>query len=130
MWILDGKRNVANYTDCPCKIVLADINDNGRFIHTWIVPNEFCSVSGGWMNDIVLDNHGGGFAYITENSHEDPGLIVYDRRENRGWKLRDRTMYADIPAAHIVVNGGQVNNLLPIDGIALSPVPQNTNQPR
>lgn len=119
MWILDGHRQHPHEDhNCPPRLVLLDIENNAKVLHTWEVPEELSPHDGGWLNDIVLDDE---FAYITENSNPDPGLIVYSRKEDKGWKLRDRTMFAEIAAANIEVNGILVSSLLPIDGIALSP---------
>lgn len=129
MWILDGMR-MNDYTHCPPKIVLVDINDNGKVLHSYIVPDELCMAFGGWMNDLVIDEIDGGYAYITDNSYVDPGLSVYSRKLDRGWKLRDRTMYAELFVQGFVVNGIRVERLYNIDGISMSPLTSDCDEER
>lgn len=123
MWVLDGTR-INDFTKCPTKLMLLDLKNKGKIVHTFVFPNEISSNEGGFLNDIVLDESDGGFAYITETSNQDPGLIVYSRLLNKAWKLRDKTMHAELDAAGFVVDGLKNNNLVPIDGIALEPIPK------
>lgn len=126
MWVLDGTR-INDFTKCPAKLVLLDIKNKGKIMHTYVFPNELSSNEGGFLNDIVIDESDGGFAYITENSNHDPGLIVYSRLQNKAWKLRDKSMHAELDAAGFVVDGLKNNNLVPIDGIALDPIPKRND---
>ncbi|KAI4470404.1 protein yellow-related [Holotrichia oblita] len=86
--------------------------------------------SSGFLNDLVIDEADGGYAYITENSDYDPGLIVYSRFQNRAWKLRDRSMFAELGASNFAVSGIKNNRLINVDGIAISPLPKRKNQDR
>lgn len=123
MWVLDGNR-FNDFTKCPAKLVLLDLNNKGKVVHTFVFPNELCSVDGGFLNDIVIDESDGGFAFMTENSQQDPGIVVYSRLTNKAWKLRDKTMYAEISAANFTVDGLKNTNLVHVDGIALEPIPK------
>lgn len=123
MWVLDGTR-INDITKCPAKLVLLDLKNRGKIVHSFVFPNEISSNEGGFLNDIVLDESDGGFAYITENSDQDPGLIVYSRLQNKAWKLRDKSMHAELDAAGFAVDGLKENKLVPIDGIALDPIPK------
>ncbi|KAK4876671.1 hypothetical protein RN001_009177 [Aquatica leii] len=122
MWVLDGVRT-NTLTKCPPKIVLLDLKNGGRVLHTYVVPNDVTLHQGGFLNDIVVDESDGGFAYITDNSMQDPGLIIYSRVYNKSWKLRDASMYGEVEASDFVVDGVMSDSLAPIDGIALGPTP-------
>ncbi|XP_063925781.1 protein yellow-like [Zophobas morio] len=120
MWVLDGFR-INNNTRCPPKLVLLDLNNHGKEILSYIFPKDICSVHGGHLKDIVVDDSNDGFAYITDNSVLDPGLIVYSRKQNRAWKLRDRTMFDEEDSSAFTVGNLTFRRLAPLDGIALSP---------
>ncbi|KAJ8924599.1 hypothetical protein NQ315_000749 [Exocentrus adspersus] len=120
MWVLDGMR-LGDNTRCPPKLVFLDLNHNGFLVYSYVFANSVSLQDGGFLNDIVIDESDGGFAYITDNSNVDPGLVVYSRRRNRAWKLRDRTMFPELWAANFFVENKRFENLVPIDGIALSP---------
>lgn len=121
MWVLDGNR-FNDYTSCPPKIVLLDLNKKGKVIQTYVVPNEVSMRDGGFLKDLVLDESDGGYAFITENSEQDPGIIVYSRFQNRAWKIRDRTMYSELENSNFSVDGVKNEKLISIDGIAMDPV--------
>lgn len=121
MWVLDGFRT-NNITKCPPKLVLLDLNNKGNEILSYIFPKEVCSFQGGFLSDIVLDESDNGYAYITDNSRIDPGLIIYSKTQNRAWKLRDRTMFDEENASNFVIGNSTFDQLSPLDGIALSPL--------
>ncbi|KAK9891520.1 hypothetical protein WA026_014757 [Henosepilachna vigintioctopunctata] len=127
MWLIDGVR-FNEQTKCPAKLVILDLRKYGKIIHIYNFPNEIVLYNGGFLNDIVLDDCDGTFAYMTDNSAIDPGLVVYSLKKNKAWKLRDRTMFAEPAASGFVVNRITNNNLIPIDGIALSPRRSNKSR--
>lgn len=129
MWLLDGNR-ISNFTRCPPKLFLIDIKNDGVILHAFEFPEYLSSSTGGFLNDLVIDESDGGYAYITENSDHDPGLIVYSRFQNRAWKLRDRSMFAEPKASVFVANDLRNTKLINIDGIAMSPLPKRKNQER
>lgn len=129
MWVLDGFR-VNNFTKCPPKLVLLDLTKKGKFVQSYEFPEAICSKNGGFLNDIVIDESDGGYAYITENSAHDPGIIVYSRMRNRAWKIRDSSMFAELDAADFDVDGLTNTGLVSVDGIALAPQPTLRNQDR
>ncbi|GLV33908.1 yellow-b [Carabus blaptoides fortunei] len=120
MWVLDGRRVDKTETKCPPKIVLLDLNANGKVLKSYIVPDGVCRHESCFLNDLVLDEYDGGYAYITDTS-ADPGLIVYSRKHNRSWKVRDATMHAQLEAANFSVQGHVHSHSTPIDGIAMEP---------
>ncbi|XP_030766075.1 protein yellow-like [Sitophilus oryzae] len=120
MWIIDGVR-INNLTTCPPKLVLLDLNNDGRLVHSYVFKPEISLGQGGFLNDLVVEDVDGGYAYITDNSGIDPGIIVYSRRKNRAWKLRDGSMFAERRASNFAVADVAFNNSVPVDGIALSP---------
>ncbi|EEZ99739.1 yellow-5 precursor [Tribolium castaneum] len=117
MWVLDGFR-VTPATACPTKLIWYDLNTHRR-IRSYTFPETIGLRRGGFLNDIVVDDTG--YAYITDNSAIDPGLIVFSVRENRAWKFRDASMFPQIEAANFVVDDWPFRALAPIDGIALTP---------
>ncbi|XP_022921094.2 protein yellow-like [Onthophagus taurus] len=129
MWVLDGVR-ITNGTKCPPKLVLLDLKRQGNVVRYFDFPEHLSSVYGGFLTDLVIDEADGGFAYITESSDHDPGIIVYSKHLDKAWKIRDRSMFAEITASNFVVEGNQNSKLQNINGIALSPVPKNPNQER
>lgn len=126
MWVLDGNR-MKGHNNCSCKLYLLDLKNNGKKNHSYTFPDNICSKVGGFLNDIVIDETDGGYAYITEFSLTDPGLIVYSREKNRSWKLRDSTMFLSIDAPIYKIDGKEVPKIGNIDGIALSPKKSNSN---
>ncbi|KAB0796208.1 hypothetical protein PPYR_10269 [Photinus pyralis] len=122
MWVIDGVR-INSLTKCPPKIVLLDLKNAGRVLHSYVVPNDVSLHQGGFLNDIVVDESDGGFAYITDNSVQDPGLVVYSRVYNKSWKLRDASMFGEVDASEFTVDGLINEGMVPVDGIALEPMP-------
>lgn len=59
--------------------MLLDLNGKGTVLHIYNFPNEIVLRDGGFMNDLVIDESSGGYAYITDNSATDPGIIVFSR---------------------------------------------------
>lgn len=121
MWVLDGLR-INNYTKCPQKLMLLDLNNKGKVIHTYFFPETQSSSNGGNLNDIVIDETDGTFAYITESSDQDPGLIIYSHSKNNSWKIRDSTMFSDKEAENFTVSGAKIKGFHSINGIALEPL--------
>nr|CAI5844186.1 unnamed protein product [Callosobruchus analis] len=123
MWVLDGHRasNDLSGLRCPPKLVFLDLDNGGAIMHVYNFPNQICLTDGGFLNDIVIDDAAEIFAYITDNSPIDPGLIVYSLREDKAWKFRDASMFPDISAPNYLLEGSLVDVQAPIDGIALSP---------
>ena len=83
-------------------------------------PEEVVSRGTNYLNKIVVDDANGDYAYITDNNGQDPGIVVYSRRINRSWKVREnRSMRANRDATTFAVNGTSLNFSIHIDGIAL-----------
>lgn len=129
MWVLDGNR-FNNLTNCPPKLVLLDLNGKGTVLQTYEFQNEIVMSDGGFMNDLVIDESDGGYAYITDNSPLDPGIIVFSKLQARAWKIRDSSMFAELEAADFFVDGVKSEALVPVDGIALAPPPKLRNEHR
>ncbi|XP_066137881.1 protein yellow-like isoform X2 [Euwallacea fornicatus] len=127
MWVIDGVR-INNSTLCPVKLVLLDLKNGGLLVHTYVFPDRISSRNGGFLNDIVIDESDGNYAYITDNSPIDPGIVVYSRRRNTSWKLRDKSMLPEPHAVQFPVDDLVFGNAVPVDGIALSPA--RTGKPR
>ncbi|XP_017784929.1 PREDICTED: major royal jelly protein 3-like [Nicrophorus vespilloides] len=129
MWVLDGTRN-GDVTKCPGKLVLLDLNRGGKVVYSYTFPEEICMSKGCWLNDIVLEERFGGYAYITDSSDSDPGLIVFSMKQKKSWKLRDATMFANLKVVNYTVGGIQVPIVLNMDSIAMTPVPKNPSAER
>ncbi|KDR24297.1 Protein yellow, partial [Zootermopsis nevadensis] len=126
MWVIDSGRvnTLSQQPDnrCPPKIVMFDLTSVTSSVRIVTFSD---SVTSGDTNlvDIVLDNDGTGYTYISDASEKDPGLIVYSWKENRSWKVRDsRSMRADPGVRSLSINGVYVDVNKNIDGLALSPV--------
>ncbi|KAG7302730.1 hypothetical protein JYU34_012685 [Plutella xylostella] len=126
LWILDNGR-VGTLTDrpeakCPPSLVLIDLKTGKNEMQRFPLPPDVVNYNSTYLNDLVVDNRDGDYAYITDNSASDPGLVVFRRRDARAWKVRDKpsmTLAAD--ATYFRINGTSVNLPVNIDGIALGP---------
>lgn len=108
--------------NCLPKLLLLDLKRNGTIIRRYDFPEEVASRGTNYLNKIVIDDAFGGFAYITDNSGADPGIVVYSKRLNRSWKIRENnSMRAARGAQEFIVNGTSLNFAIHIDGIALGP---------
>lgn len=127
MWVIDGMRIGASaQTNCSTKLFLFDLNRNGELLHKYVFPEEISRSNGGFLNDIVLDRE---FAYITEASGSDYGLIVYSLARNHAWKVQDASsMLAEPDGSDFIIDGANYHTSTPIDGIALSSILQENPQ--
>lgn len=122
MWVIDNGRisNKAN-SSCPPTLTLIDLKDEKNSFTIYTFPESVAS-SKSYLTDLVIDDTAGGYAYITDNSDVDSGIIVFSKGENRSWKLREsNSMRAAQNAIKITVNGTTLDTPTNIDGIALSP---------
>ncbi|KAH9628523.1 hypothetical protein HF086_008043 [Spodoptera exigua] len=79
-----------------------------------------------YLNDLVVDNRDGDYAYITDNSAVDPGIIVFRRSDKKSWKVRDTQSMSSVAEATLFrINGTSVELPVNIDGIALGPQYRN-----
>lgn len=127
LWVIDsGKPETLaperkRFT-CPPKLVIIDLKRQGAVVLTYEFPSDVVAYGSNYLNKIVVDDALGGFAYITDNSGADPGIVVYSRRLNRSWKVREsNSMRAALNAVSFAVNGSNLNFSIHIDGIALGP---------
>ncbi|XP_057323338.1 protein yellow-like [Microplitis mediator] len=126
MWILDTGRTATMTTEaksrCPPRLVIVDIEKNGEVLRSHTFPESVTSYDKVLLNDIVLDHTDGGYAYISDTSETDPGLIVFSLSENTSWKIRHDSMKPKSEAIGFSVARTWITSPIPIDGIALSPV--------
>lgn len=126
LWILDNGR-VGTLTQkpdpkCPPSVVLIDLKTGKNEMERIPFPPEVVNSNSTYLNDLVVDNRDGDYAYITDNSAVDPGIIVFRRSDKKSWKLRDRKTMMSVPEATLFrINGTTVNLPVNIDGIALGP---------
>ncbi|KAI5651740.1 major royal jelly protein domain-containing protein [Phthorimaea operculella] len=126
MWILDNGR-VGTLTrkpdnKCPPSLVLIDLKTGKNEMERIPFPPDVVNVNSTYLNDLVVDNRDGDYAYITDNSGADPGIIVFRRSDKKSWKVRDRaSMRLSEEAQHFRINGTSVTLPVNIDGIALGP---------
>ncbi|XP_022917036.2 dopaminechrome tautomerase-like [Onthophagus taurus] len=126
MWIIDGgKTNTLNKnptTICDPKLVIFNMEMNAvESVH--VFPPEVANKNVSFLYDIVIDDD---FAYITDNSRIEPGLIVYSRLQDKSWKIQDETMKADESAIEFTVDDIRISTPISIAGLALSPKINNT----
>lgn len=124
MWVLDTGRPTSLRefkADCPARLVILDLEDNNKILRTYEFPDQVARRGITYLNDIVLDHEDGGMAYITDNGHEDPGIIVYSLKNNTSWKVRHDSMKAKPEAVGFKVAETHVIRPIHVDGIALSP---------
>lgn len=101
---------------------MLDLKRNGTIIRRYEFPEDVAARGNNYLNKIVIDDAFGGFAYITDNSGSDPGIVVYSKRLNRSWKVRENnSMRAARNAQEFAVNGTNLNFAIHIDGIAIGP---------
>lgn len=102
--------------------MLFDLKRNGTLILRYDFPDDVVARGTNYLNKIVIDDANGEFAYITDNNGADPGIVVFSRRLNRSWKVREsNTMRANRDAVAFAVNGTNLNFSIHVDGIALGP---------
>ena len=102
--------------------MLFDLKRNGSLILRYDFPEDVVARGTNYLNKIVIDDANGDFAYITDNNGADPGIVVFSRRINRSWKVRENnSMRANREAVQFAVNGTNLNFSIHIDGIALGP---------
>ncbi|XP_053684806.1 protein yellow-like [Sabethes cyaneus] len=127
MWVIDSGRTETlqrgtNHVTCNPKVVLLDLKRNGTVLMRYEFPPEVVPAGVNYLNKVVIDDAFGGFAYITDNSGADPGIVVYSRQLNRSWKVRENnSMRAAQNAVRFAVNDTELNFSIHIDGIALGP---------
>jgi hypothetical protein len=127
LWAVDSGRIEtllpgSNQVVCNPKLMLFDLKRNGSLILRYDFPTDVVAYGTNYLNKIVVDDANGGFAYITDNNGADPGIVVYSRRLNRSWKIRENnSMRAARNAVAFTVNGTALNFSIHIDGIALGP---------
>ncbi|XP_053670194.1 protein yellow-like [Anopheles nili] len=127
MWVVDSGRTetLTRGTDhvvCPPKLLLLDLKRNGTIVLRYQFPESVVPAGNNYLNKIVVDDAFGGFAYITDNSGADPGIVVFSRRLIRSWKVRENnSMRAARNAVRFAVNGTELNFSIHIDSIALGP---------
>lgn len=127
LWVVDSGRTETlipsrSANICGPKLMLFDLKRNGTLLHRYDFPEEVVARNTNYLNKIVVDDAFGGFAYITDNSGADPGIVVFSRRLNTSWKLReDNSMRAAVNAVAFAVNGSSLNFSIHIDGIAIGP---------
>ena len=130
MWILDNGR-VGTLTQnpdpkCPPSLVLIDLKSGKNEMERIPFPSDTVNPNTTYLNDLVVDNRDGDYAYITDNSAVDPGIIVFRRRDKKSWKIRDTKSMSSVPEATAFrINGTTVNLPVNIDGIALGPQYRN-----
>lgn len=127
LWAVDSGRIHTLSPDrpkntCQPKLVIFDLKRNGTIVHRYDFPEEVVSRGTNYLNKIVVDDAYGGFGYITDNSGSDPGIVVFSRKLNRSWKVREpNSMRAALNAVDFAVNGTSLRFSIHIDGIALGP---------
>ncbi|XP_012254941.2 protein yellow-like [Athalia rosae] len=125
MWVLDTGRTetmeLKPEPRCPPRLVILDLENEGAVLRSYVFPKEVAPPDSAYLNDIVVDHENGGAAYITDNGHDDPGIIVFTLKDNKSRKVRHKSMRAEGEAENFVVAGVNILSPMHVDGIALSP---------
>ncbi|KAF9413034.1 hypothetical protein HW555_008648 [Spodoptera exigua] len=130
MWILDNGR-VGTLTQnpdakCPPSLVLIDLKSGKNEMERIPFSPDTVNPNTTYLNDLVVDNRDGDYAYITDNSAVDPGIIVFRRSDKKSWKVRDTQSMSSVAEATLFrINGTSVELPVNIDGIALGPQYRN-----
>lgn len=126
MWILDTGRTETMSTEpkarCPPRLVIIDLEKDGEILRSFEFPSDVTPADSSYLNDIVVDYSDGGYAYITDSSKINPGIIVFSLRENKSWKIIHDSMKAQTEAIQFMVGAERLRYPVHVDGIALSPV--------
>ncbi|CAG9773859.1 unnamed protein product [Ceutorhynchus assimilis] len=125
MWIIDGGRtqtlSKSPEVKCKPKLMVFDVLKMEQVLK-YEFPEEVAMFNGSFLYDIVLDNTEQGYAYITDNSGKDPGIIVYSIKDQKSWKIRhSQSMRADPTASTFRVNDISISASLNLASIALGP---------
>lgn len=131
IWILDGGRTATMSqlpnSKCRPRLVIYDIKNNVT-VKDYTFPESITS-NRSFLYDIVIDEVDGGYAYITDNSGPDPGIIVYSEKQEQSWKIRDdATMRASSDAIEFRVSGTALSAPINLAGIALGPRITHTSE--
>ncbi|KAK4874586.1 hypothetical protein RN001_013946 [Aquatica leii] len=126
MYILDGGHTHSllpnPVKNCPAQLIIFDINKNTTVL-THAFAQNVASQTDSFLYDLVID---GDFVYITDNSANDSGIVVYSKQHNRSWKIRHPTMRGDPSAQQFKVNEDVIDVRINIAGIALGPKVQQS----
>lgn len=122
MWILDAGRTETMTkllsSKCKPRLLIYDIKDQVT-VSNYYFP-ESVTNNRSYLYDLVIDDVDGGYAYITDNSGADPGIIVFSLKQKKSWKIRDNaTMRASPDAIEFRVSGTAVSTPINLAGIAL-----------
>ncbi|XP_071448863.1 protein yellow-like [Hetaerina americana] len=142
MWVLDvGRRKIFTDTPdnrCPPKLVLLDLKQDNRVLHTFVFPDDVASHTHSFLNDLVVDVSGGGdgsdwYAYISDARgppDSGGGIVVYHLGTDRAWRVYDKaSMNVETGAGSEAVVGGKMTKLRAnVDGIGLAPLAEGADQ--
>lgn len=131
LWVLDSgvvDSLVTFDTVCPPKILIFDLRTD-ELIRSITFPKEVLRLNT-LLTNIVLDDlnedAAGGygncdniFAYMSDSTN--PGILVYDSRNDRAWRLSHPTMFPDPDFGTYNVAGDSFTLMDGIIGLALSP---------
>ncbi|XP_012941434.2 protein yellow [Aplysia californica] len=127
MYVIDaGRVGITSSTPgnyCPAKIMILNLNDNGRLVRSHDLPDSVVSRTSNFLNDIVLDyvtpdGPEVRYAYMTDTG--DASLVVFDFQRNSSWIFKDKSMQTDENSV-MTINGVNYTLNFPINGIAMSP---------
>uniref|UniRef100_A0A8D8M2Z7 Protein yellow n=1 Tax=Cacopsylla melanoneura TaxID=428564 RepID=A0A8D8M2Z7_9HEMI len=138
LWVLDSgvvDSLVTFETKCPPKILIFDLR-NDQLVRSITFPSEVLRLNTLFTN-IVLDDlnedAAGGygncdniFAYISDSTN--PGILVYDSRNDRAWRLSHPAMFPDPDFGTYSVAGDSFTLMDGIIGLALSPPGTSTRR--
>ncbi|KAF4521191.1 hypothetical protein B566_EDAN010653 [Ephemera danica] len=128
LWVVDaGRLNFRraerpDYSRCPPKLVVFNLNDNNRIEFSFDFPDSVASKNKSLLSDLVIDVSPGRqsdqdwFAYISDAGTG--AIIVFSLSEKRAWRLADPSMGSTKPEHEPPTLGLDLG----ISGIALAPL--------
>lgn len=106
---------------CKPKLVILDLEASGKELTKYEFPESVIG-NNSFLFSIVLD---GSYAYISDNSPTEPGIVVVYLEKNKvskSWKVHNDHMFVDEDAETFTVDGTSITMPYSVHGLALSPV--------
>lgn len=125
LWALDSGVVDAENTvtqQCPPQIVVFNL-ETDTLVRKYLIPKELSPDSSLLANivvEIVDDDCSNAFAYLGDVFRY--GLIVYDYRANRSWRVTHSYFYPDPLASDYILDGIEFQWVDGLFGMALSPL--------
>ncbi|KAJ8984320.1 hypothetical protein NQ317_012538 [Molorchus minor] len=125
LWVLDS--GVVTSIDdfrmvCPPKIVIFDIHTD-QIVRTIVLPRQVARTNS-LLTNLIIDEEVQGacdsaFVYMSDTAS--PGIVVYDARSERSWRLFDPSFFPDPDFGNYNIEGETFTLMDGVVGLAHSP---------